>query len=262
VTLAASIIADSAPAIAAATVLENLAEGAIFSVGQAQAAGPDEILPTPDARVLAVRVEGDPPTLIGLALAPGFATRIMTPGQELADAFSPALAAAVEGLAAAGAGAPTEVPAEFLAGGSDAELVVVGFLEGDGRVATLVVRRGQDPVAEPAADAETVTSHEFAPLATTPAAGMFAPAMGHALELLNDVEMGVTAELGRRRMTVRELLGLTPGSVIELDRAAGSPVDVLVNGTVIARGEVVVVDEEFGIRISEIVVDGGDGKRA
>jgi flagellar motor switch protein FliN/FliY len=65
--------------------------------------------------------------------------------------------------------------------------------------------------------------------------------------------MGVTAELGRRRMTVRELLALTPGTVIELDRAAGSPVDVLVNGTLIARGEVVVIDEEFGIRIVEIV---------
>ena len=65
--------------------------------------------------------------------------------------------------------------------------------------------------------------------------------------------MGVTAELGRRRMTVRDLLALTPGSVIELDRAAGSPVDVLVNGTLIARGEVVVIDEEFGIRIAEIV---------
>ena len=66
--------------------------------------------------------------------------------------------------------------------------------------------------------------------------------------------MGVTAELGRKRMSVRDLLALTPGAVIELDRAAGSPVDVLVNGTLIARGEVVVIDEEFGIRISEIVV--------
>ena len=55
-------------------------------------------------------------------------------------------------------------------------------------------------------------------------------------------------------MSVRDLLALTPGAVIELDRAAGSPVDVLVNGTLIARGEVVVIDEEFGIRISEIVV--------
>ena len=73
------------------------------------------------------------------------------------------------------------------------------------------------------------------------------------MTLLHDVEMGVTAELGRTRMTVRDLLSLTPGAVVELDRAAGSPVDVLVNGTLIARGEVVVIDEEYGIRISEIV---------
>ena len=74
--------------------------------------------------------------------------------------------------------------------------------------------------------------------------------------MLADVEMGVTAELGRCRMTVRELLSLTPGAVIDLDRAAGAPVDVLVNGTLIARGEVVVIDEEFGIRISEILQSG------
>jgi flagellar motor switch protein FliN/FliY len=79
--------------------------------------------------------------------------------------------------------------------------------------------------------------------------------------LLHDVEMGVTAELGRRRMSVRDLLSLTPGAVIELDRAAGSPVDVLVNGTLIARGEVVVIDEEFGIRISEIVAPDAAGAR-
>jgi flagellar motor switch protein FliN/FliY len=59
-------------------------------------------------------------------------------------------------------------------------------------------------------------------------------------------------------MAVRDLLALGPGSLVELDRAAGSPVDVLVNGKLIARGEVVVIDEDFGIRISEIVArDGG-----
>lgn len=92
-------------------------------------------------------------------------------------------------------------------------------------------------------------AHQFQPIQE----GSVAIAEPRALALLHDVEMGVTAELGRRRMTVRELLSLTPGAVIELDRAAGSPVDVLVNGTLIARGEVVVIDEEFGIRVSEIV---------
>ena len=79
------------------------------------------------------------------------------------------------------------------------------------------------------------------------------PGQQHPMSLLGDVEMGVTAELGRTELTVRDVLGLTPGSIIELDRAAGSPVDVVVNGTLIARGEVVVIDEEFGIRITEIL---------
>jgi flagellar motor switch protein FliN/FliY len=74
-----------------------------------------------------------------------------------------------------------------------------------------------------------------------------------AINLLRGVEMNVTVELGRTTMTVRDLLQLVPGSVIELDRAAGSPVDLLVNGTLLARGEVVVIDEEYGIRVSEIV---------
>jgi flagellar motor switch protein FliN len=75
----------------------------------------------------------------------------------------------------------------------------------------------------------------------------------HGLDLLHDVEMEVSAELGRTRMNVRDLLSLSPGVVVELDRAAGSPADLLVNGRLIARGEVVVIDENFGIRITEIV---------
>jgi flagellar motor switch protein FliN/FliY len=73
------------------------------------------------------------------------------------------------------------------------------------------------------------------------------------LDLLGGVEMEVTVELGRTRMLVRDILDLSPGSVIELDRAAGAPIDVLVNGTLLARGEVVVIDEEFGIRITEVI---------
>jgi flagellar motor switch protein FliN/FliY len=75
------------------------------------------------------------------------------------------------------------------------------------------------------------------------------------MDLLRGVEMDVTAELGRTRMTLNELLGLTDGAVIELDRAAGAPADLLVNGRLIARGEVVVIDENFGLRITEIVAD-------
>ena len=70
------------------------------------------------------------------------------------------------------------------------------------------------------------------------------------------MELVVTAELGRTTMQVRDLLGLAPGMVVEIDRAAGSPIDLLVNGRKIAAGEVVVIDEEFGIRITEIAPTG------
>ena len=86
-----------------------------------------------------------------------------------------------------------------------------------------------------------------------------AAAVRSGLDMLHDVEMEVSAELGRTRMSVRELLSLNPGAIVELDRAAGSPADLLVNGRLIARGEVVVIDENFGIRITEIVSPGSEG---
>ena len=89
---------------------------------------------------------------------------------------------------------------------------------------------------------------------TVPAAGG-APTSRGSLDLLRHVAMEVTVEIGRTRMTVQELLSLHPGEVVELDRAASAPADLLVNGTLIARGEVVVVDEDFGLRNSEIVTD-------
>jgi flagellar motor switch protein FliN/FliY len=75
----------------------------------------------------------------------------------------------------------------------------------------------------------------------------------YPIDLLRDVEVEMTAELGSARMQIKHILGLRPGSVIELDRLAGEPVDLTINKTLIARGEVVVVDEKFAIRIVEIV---------
>ena len=94
----------------------------------------------------------------------------------------------------------------------------------------------------------------FALQVTLPTAGRVGVQRG-SLDLLRHVAMEVTVEIGRTRMTVQELLSLHPGEVVELDRAASAPADLLVNGTLIARGEVVVVDEDFGLRISEIVTD-------
>jgi flagellar motor switch protein FliN/FliY len=73
------------------------------------------------------------------------------------------------------------------------------------------------------------------------------------LNLILDVAVTLALEVGRARMSVRELLALAPGAVVELDRLAGEPLDVLVNGVRIARGEVVVVNEKFGIRLTDVV---------
>jgi flagellar motor switch protein FliN/FliY len=94
----------------------------------------------------------------------------------------------------------------------------------------------------------------FSPLPETPPA----PSPRGGMDLLAGLSMNVTVELGRTDLTVAEVLGLGPGSVIELDRLAGEPVDILVNDRLIARGEVVVVDENFGVRVVEVVRRGQD----
>ena len=73
------------------------------------------------------------------------------------------------------------------------------------------------------------------------------------LELILDVPLGVSVELGRVRMPVRQLLSLTAGSVIELAKLAGEPLDVLINGRTVARGEAVMVNEKFGVRLTDVV---------
>jgi flagellar motor switch protein FliN/FliY len=73
------------------------------------------------------------------------------------------------------------------------------------------------------------------------------------LEMLLDVPLELSVELGRTRMSIQELLSLGPGSVVELDKVAGEPLDILVNDRLVARGEAVVVNDKFGIRITDIV---------
>lgn len=73
------------------------------------------------------------------------------------------------------------------------------------------------------------------------------------IDLLMDVSLRVTVELGRTRMQLSQILELQHGSVVELDRLAGDPVDIFVNDCMVARGEVVIVDDKFGVRITEMV---------
>ena len=73
------------------------------------------------------------------------------------------------------------------------------------------------------------------------------------LEVILDVPVDISMEIGRTKISIRNLLKLNQGSVIELDRLAGEPMDVLVNGTLIAHGEVVVVNDKFGIRLTDVI---------
>lgn len=103
------------------------------------------------------------------------------------------------------------------------------------------------PVEEHAAPARKV---EFESLGNSSAA---APKGINSLDMLMDVPMGVTVELGRAKMSVQEVLDLQSGSVIELDHLAGEAVDIFINSHLMARGEVVVVDDRFGVRITQIL---------
>jgi flagellar motor switch protein FliN len=73
------------------------------------------------------------------------------------------------------------------------------------------------------------------------------------LRLLENIDVALTVEVGRTQLTIRDLLRLSEGSVVELNRLAGDPLDVLVNGTPIAKGEVVMVGDRFGIRFGQII---------
>jgi flagellar motor switch protein FliN/FliY len=79
---------------------------------------------------------------------------------------------------------------------------------------------------------------------------------GLAIELLGDVEVEVTVEIGRRRTRIGSLLSLTPGQLLELGKAAGEPLDIYVNGKLLGRGEAIVVGNNYGVRITELISPG------
>lgn len=86
----------------------------------------------------------------------------------------------------------------------------------------------------------------------------FAPGISPALQsenidLIMDVPLDVTVELGRTSKSIQEILDFVPGTIIELNKVAGEPIDVLVNGKYVAKGEVVVIEENFGVRITDII---------
>ncbi len=88
---------------------------------------------------------------------------------------------------------------------------------------------------------------------TSTPAGSGPEDMSGRLGRINNVEMSLTVEIGRTRMPVRDVLSLEPGAVVELDRSAGAPADILLNGRLIAYGEVVVVDQDYAVRVTQIL---------
>ena len=97
---------------------------------------------------------------------------------------------------------------------------------------------------------ESVAAASFANFSATPPASVGA---GNDLNMILDIPVQLTVELGRTRIPIKHILQLAQGSVVELEALAGEPMDVLVNGYLIAQGEVVVVNDKFGIRLTDIV---------
>lgn len=107
-----------------------------------------------------------------------------------------------------------------------------------------------DEQADEASEAEAAESAQFQQL--QPEAGAAGSEELH-LDSILDIPVTISMEIGRTKINIRNLLQLNQGSVVELDRLAGEPMDVLVNGTLIAQGEVVVVNEKFGIRLTDVI---------
>lgn len=117
-----------------------------------------------------------------------------------------------------------------------------------------VTETAAEPVPEPAPAASATMSGEnaqpvsFKEIKSAP--GAIPP---NNLEMVMDIPVQMTVELGRTKIQIRNLLQLSQGSVVELERMAGEPMDVLVNGCLVAQGEVVVVNEKFGIRLTDVI---------
>jgi flagellar motor switch protein FliN/FliY len=172
---------------------------------------------------------------------------------DVAAALAPALAAAASatGTAVTGPGTVLEPEPALAALLAKPGATVIPLLH-EGKVRALV---GIAVTTEQ--EASFATPHYPSPseMRAPSQAGPSEHAMRRGLDLLRDVSMDVTAQIGSTRMTISELLALSEGAVVELDRAAGAPADLLVNGHLIARGEVVVIDENFALRITEIISD-------
>ena len=242
---------DQRAVAAAQACAASLPSSQTLSAGEARPVQPDVAAGFASAVVCEIggANTGTVAVLVGQELVDALAGSPMG-GLDLAAAVQPALDAGVAALGGAAQGArraAVEDVVGILAGPGNERLVTVP-LRGTSVVAALLMP--ESTLGRALALTGTGAS---APSGAVGAAVHPISQGRRGLELLHGVEMEVTVELGRTRMTVRDLLALAPGAVLALDRAAGSPADLLVNGRLIARGEVVVIDEDFGLRLTEIL---------
>jgi len=193
-------------------------------------------VPAAAAGAVEARFIGSPSTLLALAVADDQAL-VGEAGDRLglADLVRPILAAAADRL-------------------------------GPGTLSDATVADASDLFGDPDAAVYTVTDEAGAEVAWFAARVLVAPAGSRTgtaeaagrLGRISDVEMALTVQIGRTRMAVRDVLAIEPGAVIELDRAAGSPADILLNGRLIAHGEIVVVDQDYAVRVTHILDSADD----
>ncbi|WP_076261896.1 flagellar motor switch protein FliN [Intrasporangium flavum] len=220
--------------------------------------GPDAVAGPADAAVVAASLVGPHPAdLVLVALDTRF---VAEAGGGPAASATVVLRPAFERAAAAlGDGVLSELvdgdPSGVLSDPEGAAFFEIS--DGAAPFGWLAVRRA--PGAPATASAGSTPFASSTASSTAPSAGEPAGAFDGRLRRIQDVEMALTVEIGRTRMSVRDALSLEPGAVVELDRSAGAPVDVLLNGRRIALGEVVVVDQDYAVRISRIL-DTAEGR--
>ena len=208
---------------------------------------PLDIAITPTTSLAVVSVEGTINGNLMVALLEGASPDITTSEglvEELdaaVDAMSQVLDSEI-GTPAPASGAPTIAPDVSV------PLLVDGALVG---AVQLFLAPAEDPVKEPAPGAAATPAAAPAAAATPAAFG----AMGtmKQMDALAGVQMEITIEVGRTSLPIGQLLQLQPGQIVELDREVGSPLDMFINGTLLAHGEIVVVDDQFGFRVTSVV---------
>ncbi|MGW8431251.1 flagellar motor switch protein FliN [Curtobacterium citreum] len=179
---------------------------------------------------------GAPSVDLAVLIAPGAdLLGTTTQGLRVEDVLNPALAAAARALGTGVLSAVEPAATSPLTDDADADVYALTDAS-SGPVAWFVIR------TRPVSVADALSTDELA---------------GN-LKRISNVEMSLTVEIGRTRMSVREVLGLEPGNVVELDRSAGAPADILLNGRKIALGEIVVVDQDYAVRVTKILDPSGE----